>query len=58
MSDSDIDANPVKVEVQGNIGVVTLNRPDKKNALDLTMRAAIADAVLRLDQYHQKKLHI
>ena len=50
MSDSDIDANPVKVEVQGNIGVVTLNRPDKKNALDLTMRAAIADAVLRLDQ--------
>ena len=36
---------PVLVHRDGAVGVVTLNRPDKRNALDLTMRAAIAQAV-------------
>lgn len=40
---------PVLVRHEGAVGVVTLNRPDKRNALDLTMRAAIADAVRGLD---------
>jgi enoyl-CoA hydratase len=32
------------------VGVITLNRPEKRNALDLSMRAAIAAAVTELDQ--------
>ena len=31
------------------VGIVTLNRPAKRNALDLAMRAAIAEAVSALD---------
>lgn len=31
------------------VGIVRLNRPEKRNALDLAMRSAIADAVLMLD---------
>jgi enoyl-CoA hydratase/carnithine racemase len=37
------------VRHEGAVGVITLNRPDKRNALDLAMRAAIADAVRALD---------
>jgi enoyl-CoA hydratase len=33
----------------GAVGTVVLNRPEKRNALDLTMRAAIAQAVRALD---------
>ncbi|MEO5737729.1 MAG: enoyl-CoA hydratase-related protein, partial [Variovorax sp.] len=33
----------------GPVGTVVLNRPEKRNALDLTMRAAIAQAVRSLD---------
>jgi enoyl-CoA hydratase/carnithine racemase len=40
---------PVLLQREGAVGIVTLNRPDKRNALDLTMRAAIADAVRELD---------
>ena len=40
---------PVLVAREGAVGVVTLNRPEKRNALDLTMRRAIADAVIALD---------
>ena len=40
---------PVLVQHEGAVGVVTLNRPEKRNALDLTMRAAIAAAFLGLD---------
>ncbi|WP_374665824.1 enoyl-CoA hydratase-related protein [Ramlibacter sp.] len=34
----------VRVEREGAVALLTLNRPDKRNALDLAMRAAIADA--------------
>ena len=40
---------PVLVRHEGAVGIVTLNRPDKRNALDLAMRAAIAQAVAALD---------
>lgn len=40
---------PVLVRNEGAVGIVTLNRPDKRNALDLTMRSAIAQAVAALD---------
>lgn len=48
MSEDDIHA-PVRVHTEGAVGVVTLNRPDKRNALDLAMRGAIAQAVAALD---------
>jgi enoyl-CoA hydratase len=48
MSDT-YDAAPVVVTREGAVGVLTLNRPDKRNALDLTMRAAIADAMRGLE---------
>lgn len=34
----------VRVQHDGAVALLTLNRPDKRNALDLAMRAAIADA--------------
>jgi enoyl-CoA hydratase/carnithine racemase len=40
---------PVLVRREGAVGVVVLNRPDKRNALDLAMRGAIAQAVAALD---------
>jgi enoyl-CoA hydratase len=40
---------PVLVRRDGAVGTVVLNRPDKRNALDLVMRAAIAQAVRELD---------
>ena len=46
---------PVLQHVEGAIGVVTLNRPEKRNALDLTMRAAIAAAVTELDRHDQAR---
>ncbi|MDR8394725.1 enoyl-CoA hydratase-related protein [Paraburkholderia sp. USG1] len=45
-SESDL---PVLVEREGAVGVVVLNRPEKRNALDLSMRQAIADAFLELE---------
>ena len=42
MTDSHPDL--VRIEREGAVALLTLNRPDKRNALDLTMRAAIADA--------------
>jgi enoyl-CoA hydratase/carnithine racemase len=41
---------PAYVERRGAVGVIFLNRPAKRNALDLTLRAAIATAVLELDR--------
>ena len=40
----------MRVQRDGAVDVVVLNRPDKRNALDLTMRAAIAAAVTELDR--------
>jgi len=39
----------VVVQRDGHVAVVTLNRPDKRNALDLAMRSAIAAAFGELD---------
>ncbi|MBG9388046.1 enoyl-CoA hydratase-related protein [Caenimonas aquaedulcis] len=41
---SDVVTPPVLVQREGAVGIVTLNRPDRRNALDLAMRAAIASA--------------
>ncbi|MDI3258155.1 MAG: enoyl-CoA hydratase-related protein [Sinobacteraceae bacterium] len=39
---------PVLVERDGSVGLVLLNRPERRNVLDLEMRAAIARAVTAL----------
>jgi enoyl-CoA hydratase/carnithine racemase len=52
MSESE---TPVLVRREGPVGVVTLNRPAKRNALDLTMRAAIATAFRELGSDAQVK---
>ena len=44
------EAGPVLVERDGAVAVLRLNRPDKRNALDLTMRRAIADAMIALER--------
>ena len=45
----DMDAEaPVLIERDGAVGLVLLNRPKKRNALDIAMRAAIAAAVTGL----------
>ena len=46
---ADLNSAPVLVRREGAVGVVTLNRPEKRNALDLTLRDAIAQAVATLD---------
>ncbi len=40
----------VLIERRDAVAVITLNRPDKRNALDLTTRAAIAEAFTELDR--------
>ena len=54
MSESQ-QAAPVQVQREGAVGVLTLNRPEKRNALDLTMRAAIAAAFRELEADAQVK---
>ncbi|MDO8906581.1 enoyl-CoA hydratase-related protein [Hydrogenophaga sp.] len=44
-----MNGSPVLVRRDGAVGTVVLNRPEKRNALDLLMRAAIAQAVRELD---------
>ena len=39
----------VQIERDGAVGIVLLNRPSKRNALDLAMRAAIAAAFVEFD---------
>lgn len=39
---------PVRVEREGPIGLVVMNRPEKRNALDLAMRRGIASAFQEL----------
>ncbi|NDZ18884.1 enoyl-CoA hydratase [Variovorax sp. WS11] len=46
---SDAGNSPVVVQRDGTVGIVTLNRPEKRNALDLTMRGAIAAAFSELE---------
>ena len=47
MSDAAVDSL-VLVQREAAVGLIVLNRPKKRNALDLAMRAAIAEAVRAL----------
>lgn len=38
-------SEPVLVEIDGDVAVVTINRPDRRNALDAASAAAIKDAI-------------
>ena len=50
MSASPDASAPVLTQRDGAVATVILNRPDKRNALDLVMRAAIADAIVTLER--------
>lgn len=39
---------PVLISRENNVGIIRLNRPEKRNALDLTMRKALADSMRQL----------
>ena len=41
-------ASPVRIERDGAVGIVILDRAKKRNALDLNMRAGISNAVAEL----------
>lgn len=41
---------PVRTEMVGAVAVVTLNRPDKLNAIDIPLRLALADAIEAADR--------
>lgn len=47
---SESEAAGVRVHVVGRVGVVTLDRPEKRNALDLDDRVALLDALRRTGQ--------
>ena len=38
-------SEPVLVERRGDVALLTLNRPDKRNALSLDLRRQLADAL-------------
>jgi 2-(1,2-epoxy-1,2-dihydrophenyl)acetyl-CoA isomerase len=41
---------PVLTEKHGAVAVITLNRPDKRNAIDIPLRLALADAIEAADR--------
>jgi enoyl-CoA hydratase/carnithine racemase len=43
-------AGPVLTERRGAVAVVTLNRPEKRNAIDIPLRLALADAIESADR--------
>ncbi|MBU6206263.1 MAG: enoyl-CoA hydratase/isomerase family protein [Alphaproteobacteria bacterium] len=47
---------PLLVEVQDNILIATLNRPDKLNAINCEMMELLTDAVLRFRDTHELKV--
>lgn len=46
---SEAEENPVLTEVRGNVLIVTLNRPEAKNAANLALAQGVAAAMDRLD---------
>jgi enoyl-CoA hydratase/carnithine racemase len=45
-----LTTGPVLTEKRGAVAVVTLNRPDKLNAIDIPLRLALADAIEAADR--------
>lgn len=46
---NDLADSPVLIERDGGVGTLTLNRPKRRNAMDLAMRAALAAGVTELE---------
>lgn len=46
-----VDTKPVRYEVvEGHVALITMNRPEKRNAINAAMAAALEDAALRAEQ--------
>ena len=48
MSENNFNDQPVRFEVDGNVALVTLNRPDKANAFDGAMWLALEEAAEKI----------
>jgi len=42
--------NIVRYEIDGNVAIITMNRPEKLNAIDGEMKKAVTEALLRADE--------
>jgi (methylthio)acryloyl-CoA hydratase len=40
-------AEPVTYELQGNVAVIGVNRPDKRNAINLAVLEGLSEAAIR-----------
>jgi len=43
------DERPVKIEIEAGVGVITLHRPDQRNAINPAMRRAIPNSIAELE---------
>src|SRR5215475_9201108 len=48
--------NPVQYETDGNIAIITMNRPEKLNAVNHELRSGISEALIRADD--DKSIHV
>src|ERR1043166_2995348 len=48
--------NPVQYETDGNIAIITMNRPEKLNAVNHELRAGVSEALIQADD--DKSIHV
>jgi enoyl-CoA hydratase len=48
--------NPVQYETDGNIAIITMNRPEKLNAVNHELRSGVSEALIRADD--DKSIHV
>src|SRR5207302_9010548 len=48
--------NPVQYETDGNIAIITMNRPEKLNAVNHELRSGVSETLIRADD--DKSIHV